>query len=311
MLTPKERQIILRRVIKATRSDGVAGPFTPSATLRMYAASAAPLSGNVFVDTLCSEVRSYHPHSRVVVSSKNLSAGLSIQKQHVKIQKQPDLKWDKETCIGCVTLHTYVMEPGENWDPRPPKHVDRVRRALTKWMALGMRGLIVDLRKHSGGSFRPGLHALGAHLLHGSPLLRWVRPNGTNGFDELLSYDGDHVVHTDLAKGTTLPVPVHVPLPVPVALLIGPRTSSSGEIIAACLHSKAGMRSFGAPTEGSLSVNEGYDLGFGMELILTTCIVCTTDGVCHTDERLFPDVATDDPVSDAMKWLLLGPCLYS
>jgi C-terminal processing protease CtpA/Prc len=297
-MLPAERRRIIRRVIKTTASDGVAGTFEPSHALMM--ACDASSSDDIFVDRLNDAVQTYHSHSRILrASTQN---GVPTYK-HVKRQKQPDLKWDEDALVGRITLYTYVLEPDECYDPRPVKHVDRVRKTLTKWLLAGMRGLVVDLRKHHGGSFRPGLHAIGGHILRGSPLHRWVTQptsGGSWGIDQLLSYDGDRICYSDTPKtgikGHPLP-------PVPVAVLLGPGTASSGEIIAACLHNKPGMRSFGAPTAGALSVNQGFALGNGLELLLTVRNVCTTDGACHTDERLVPDVLTPDPELAATTWL--------
>jgi C-terminal processing protease CtpA/Prc len=88
-----------------------------------------------------------------------------------------------------------------------------------------------------------------------------------------------------------------------VAVLVGPKTGSSGEFVAALFKGKAGARLFGAPTAGALSANANFELGSGLSVTLTTDIVRTSDGVLHKDERLLPDVVTKRPMAAAVAWL--------
>lgn len=272
---------------------------------RLEKSCEASVSDERFLAELGRAVSRYHNHSRLLVT---VPVGASrTPPRHIKQQKPPGLVWDAPTLIGRVTLFTYSLEPGEAWDSQPEKHVARVRKTLAKWLAAGMVGLIVDLRNHHGGSYRPGLHALGGLLLHGSPLMRWVgSPTATGmwGKDTLVYYDGAKEQHFKWKPSSASRAQrERASAPVPVAVLVGPGTASSGEILASCFQGKPRMRSFGAATAGGLSVNQGWFVGPGIELLLTIRLVCTMDGLCHMDERLMPDRLTKDPLGEAIVWL--------
>jgi hypothetical protein len=80
---------------------------------------------------------------------------------------------------------------------------------------------------------------------------------------------------------------------------------------------KQGVRSFGQPTAGDLSINDEHILtacsdsksskrsGPYGSLVLTQLMLTTTDGVFHADQRLTPDVITTQPVREARKWLAM------
>jgi hypothetical protein len=316
-MDPVARKRLVSGVTRIATRNGVAGKFETPPHLSLWAADPS-VSDARFLGALQRAVKTYHSHSRLIfhapLDPATAHAIHASRRRRIVNRKPPGLAWDARTRIGRVTLFTHWKLPGEPWDNRPEEHVACAHRALERWQAAGMRGLIVDLRSHHGGSFRPGLHALGGLLLRGSPLMRWVsRPtdsgSGTWKVDTLVSYDGDKELHS-ASNQTRSPPTVprlprsHGPLPLPVALVIGPGTSSSGEILAACLHGKPRVRSFGAPTGGALSVNEGFKVAPLIELMLTTRLVCTMDGVCHTDQRLVPDQRSKDPLADAEAWLL-------
>jgi len=89
-----------------------------------------------------------------------------------------------------------------------------------------------------------------------------------------------------------------------VAVVVSARTFSSGEIAAAMLQGKAGVRTFGrsASTQGALSVNQVIEVAQGIQLILTVRHVRTSDGRLHSDEILHPDEISDSPVEAAVRW---------
>ena len=252
-----------------------------------------------FLKKLDSAVRRYHEHSSVYRTRPTTSESSMVIRRRKKSQKKPSISWDPETKIMTLKFYTYLMEPDEGWDGLASRnvHVDRVRRALDR-KAAEMVGVVVDLSEHHGGSFLPFLHAVGMHFLRDVGLFHWVSRDVTN--EEYLAYTsaGELVDRKELFERKA-----SLSSDKKVVVIIGPRTASSGEIAAACFYKKAGARTFGSATAGFLSVNEGYDLGHGFVLNLTVMRVCTTDGVCHEDERLHPDVESSDPERDAIAWL--------
>ena len=100
-----------------------------------------------------------------------------------------------------------------------------------------------------------------------------------------------------------------------IALLLGPGTASSGELVAAAFHGKGSRtRSFGLPTAGLLTANGEHRRTFGdveARLLLTErLVVVARDGgrapAGAPSDRLVPDVRTDSPLADAVAWLSLS-----
>ena len=62
----------------------------------------------------------------------------------------------------------------------------------------------------------------------------------------------------------------------PAAVLLGPSTASSAEIVAVAFRGRAATRSFGAPTRGLMAGNRIFTLADGASLVLT--VAATSDG---------------------------------
>jgi len=56
-------------------------------------------------------------------------------------------------------------------------------------------------------------------------------------------------------------------------------------------------------TAGFFSTNEVFPIDKEMDLVLTTTLVTTIDGIFHTDESLKVDLNTKRPIIDAKKWI--------
>jgi C-terminal processing protease CtpA/Prc len=293
------RRRLLRRIASITKRESVAGE------LCIAAEALSELDDEEFIAAVAAAVRAHHGHSYL-----RANGGYHAAVNPPASQRPPDFFWDARRRVGRVKLYTYLMRRGEHWDPRPAHTVARCRRQLDAWLEAGMRGLVVDLSAHSGGSYRPALHAIGAHLLRGCELFSMV---GADGGCQRVSYDGDAERHGRCRRSGRIALLSGAP-GMRVAVVVSERTASSGEIAASMLVGKAGVRTFGrAPTAGALSINEGFALGrhgagdLELLLLLTVRRVRTTDGVCHDDERLVPDVLTRRPVTEAARWAASRP----
>lgn len=145
-------------------------------------------------------------------------------------------------------------------------------------------GWIVDLRGNSGGTMWPmlaglrpllGAGAIGGNVsAPGQPMRRWrleqLMPNAATW------------PQPDLRAAK-------------VAVLIGPRTSSSGEAVAIAFSGRARTRSFGQPSDGRSTSNETIALPDGGALLLTTAVFADRSGKLFGG-RIEPDVAV--PASD-------------
>jgi C-terminal processing protease CtpA/Prc len=66
--------------------------------------------------------------------------------------------------------------------------------------------------------------------------------------------------------------------PAPIAVLTGPSTISSGELIVVSFRGQAQTRSFGQPTAGCSTCNQGYELSDGAEIMLTVAVYVDRTG---------------------------------
>ena len=293
------RRAVVAKLRRVIANNGLNGAWTPASDL-------IPIESGTdaeFVAALRLAVAAYHPHSRLVREAAWHADNRGSEAER-RLRRPPDFRWLAKPRIGVIKLFTYVNANGEGWDTRPAHTVDATRKMLDGWLAEGAatkaRGVIVDLRAHEGGNFRVALHALGGHLLRGRATFAWVDREGR---DTPTVYDGEKE-RTSGRGGKGKGKDVHsVSGGVRVAVLVGPKTSSSGEFTAALFKGKAGARLFGAPTEGSLSANAEYELSGGLSVNLTTDLVRTSDGVLQKDERLLPDVVTGRPMAAAVAWL--------
>jgi hypothetical protein len=163
-----------------------------------------------------------------------------------------------------------------------------------------LKGLILDLRYHTGGNVWPLIRSL-KHVLRGATLkANSQEPLGrrANVWERMGTRGGISVgKHTGTAE---LP---H--FSAPIAVLIGPNTSSSGEIAAAVFHGRPNSRSFGKPTSGDLSSNGDLWVSEpdGLGIQITSSLITSADGTFHVGERLVPLVDTTRPVGEAQQWI--------
>jgi hypothetical protein len=162
-------------------------------------------------------------------------------------------------------------------------------------------GWVVDLRQDPGGNMRPMLASL--RPLLGDGVIGGFR----NAHGQVYPIHAANPLDPDLPKGLTLE---HAR----VAVLLGPHTASSGEVVAVAFRGRPDTRSFGQPTAGLSTGNAGFRLPDGSELFVTTSV--DTDRTGHVyGERLVPDqvmpngaTAKGDPTLDAARHWLIGAC---
>jgi hypothetical protein len=132
-------------------------------------------------------------------------------------------------------------------------------------------GWVVDLRQNTGGNLWPMLAGLGPLLGEGE-LAASVYPDGRRVA----------VWHREGQAGfgdfTQLRVrsPYRVADGVPAAVLLGPGTASSAEVLAVAFRGRPATRSFGTPTRGLIAGNRIFTLADGASLVLT--VAATSDG---------------------------------
>jgi C-terminal processing protease CtpA/Prc len=89
-----------------------------------------------------------------------------------------------------------------------------------------------------------------------------------------------------------------------VAVITGPHTASSGEIVAIAFRGRPHVRSFGQPTAGLTTANQGFKLSDGSSIALAVSLDADRTGRVYGG-KLDPDEIVDDAavLDVASKWL--------
>lgn len=174
-------------------------------------------------------------------------------------------------------------------------------------------GYVLDLRGNTGGNVWPMLIGLSG-LLGDGPQGRSEDADGLVEDYAALS-EGSAVVLAEQGRGLTMMTIDNWRLipslaASPVALLLDDATASSGEGVAVAFAGRALTRTFGAPTYGVASSNEGYPLADGTNVVVTTAMMVDRNGRTYP-YGFTPDQVVDgedeDPVDAARAWLALQP----
>jgi C-terminal processing protease CtpA/Prc len=180
------------------------------------------------------------------------------------------------------------------------QYTAELKLGLTTMDKQPLCGWIVDLRENGGGNMWPMLQGL-------DPLL------GKGPFGYFVARQGVITPWVRTPGGvfpTTVPMPDSTPsFPLahkdaPLAVLIGPQTSSSGEMTALALIGRSGVRTFGAPSAGFTTANVPYPLTDGAFLVITETTVRDRSGKDYKGP-IIPDeqVAILDAERAASEWL--------
>lgn len=168
---------------------------------------------------------------------------------------------------------------------------------------VNIKGWIVDLRDNTGGNMHPMLAALGP-LLSDRTLGYFIGKNGREV--DLWYYKDGEVGHK---KRSILQLKNHYSLKhktAKIALLIGPKTSSSGEFVAVSFFGDENVKSFGQPSKGMTTGILAYQLSHASTLFLAVT-QCADKNKNNHRGKLKPDVLTNEidkfSLDSAIKWI--------
>lgn len=187
--------------------------------------------------------------------------------------------------------------------PRSRAAALALRKSTLAAMAASPCGLILDLRDNQGGNMYPMLMGL-------APLF------GRRPHEAMMSFQtrkgpGPAVTMQTISANLGDDWPADAGLKYAlyegrVAVLIGPRTASSGEMVVIASLGQRGWRSFGQATAGYTTGNVPVPLSNGGLLALTTARVLTSTGMV-VQGPLTPDSPTEgDALPAASRWLESG-----
>lgn len=206
----------------------------------------------------------------------------------------------------------YIALPGFGIPERAKDYTSTANDQISIIDRGGACGWIVDLRLDHGGSYSPMVSAVGP-LLGDGTFVGWLTRDGTKSW---VSYDDGVIRDNGYEVSTYLPTgryQLATPMP-PVAVLLGPGTTSAGEVTALAFIGRADTRSFGTKTGGYTTANQGFRLFDGSQLTLAMAAMMDRSGQTYLtgivpDEVVIGDWSTfgteNDPVIQAAsEWLL-------
>jgi len=156
-----------------------------------------------------------------------------------------------------------------------------------------IKGWVVDLRRNGGGNMYPMIAGL-------KPLIG----NGTLGYFVKGKSKIEWKSYVKVTEAYTLKNQSNN-----IAVLIGPRTGSSGEMTAITFIGKPNTKFFGEPSAGYITANSMHALSDGSNLLLASSYSADRNGKKYLD-RIYPEVvakstATNDLALEmAAGWIL-------
>jgi len=204
----------------------------------------------------------------------------------------------------------YLSIPSFGYQPAMLEFADSLQRLIASLDSPETSSWVLDLRTNTGGNCWPMLVGIGP-LLGEGVCGYFIEPNGENGvpwsYEAGTSFMGSGP-QLSLSEGRE-PYKLLHPRP-SIAVLTGPRTMSSGEVVTVAFRGKANARSFGQPTGGYSTTNTNFNMPDGAVVVLTVSVYADRNKVVFGD-RIRPDVEVEeskqegeDPVlAKAMEWL--------
>jgi C-terminal processing protease CtpA/Prc len=181
-----------------------------------------------------------------------------------------------------------------------PVYAAALRSGLQQMDAQPLCGWVIDLRKNGGGNMWPMLQGLdpllgdapfGFFIGQGGSSTPWIRtPSGIFPFAGAvpMSKSAYELRHSSA----------------PLAVLIGPKTASSGEMVAIAFSARPGVKIFGQPSAGYATGNAVHPLSDGAFLVITE--VTVKDRAFHAYRGpITPDEQVDPTQTEktAVHWL--------
>ncbi|MGE8553450.1 MAG: S41 family peptidase [Chryseobacterium jejuense] len=163
-----------------------------------------------------------------------------------------------------------------------------------------IKGWIVDLRNNTGGTMYPMIAGLGN--LTGEGILGYFAEN--NNKKTPWNYQKGKIVYYEIKEPYSLKNPNQK-----IAVLIGPKTASAGEITAIAFIGKNNTKLFGQPTRGLTTGNKVFPLSDGRNLVLSSSYDMDRNGKAYQG-KISPDVSVesspgkDMDIEAAKKWIV-------
>jgi carboxyl-terminal processing protease len=208
----------------------------------------------------------------------------------------------------------YLRIPGMNVTRQ--KNMDdqanKLRDSLCMLLKRNPKSIIIDLRMNTGGNSAPMISGIGP-LFHISLLGYGVDRDGN--FLGAVKLKEGVLLDDNGNKMVTIKNSCSINKVIPIAVIIGPSTVSSGEILAAYLKQQTNVKVFGEPTPGFCNATEGFSFmnGKGYLLLSVNRIadarkkvyreMLVRPDVTNKNEDNYDNLPADPTVKSALKWL--------
>ena len=251
-----------------------------------------------FYKFVSDEIKKYHPHTYLDILKKNDSNNNKdkpVFKANLK-KLRPPTKFSIKNGIGIIKLYQYIRcrpdlgDTKEDYEKIESKYKNEIKNFISN---KDLKGLIIDFQNHHGGSMFPLIEAFN-QLFENTTLYAWGNKKAKKD-DKLWT----NVKNGKINSGQKF-LKKDINTNIPIAIIIGPNTYSSGEIVASCFKGSRNVKFFGKNSGNGLSTNQGYKIDNYM-LYLTAILETTKDG--KFQEYLEPDVYTNAPIREAKKWI--------
>jgi carboxyl-terminal processing protease len=208
----------------------------------------------------------------------------------------------------------YLRIPGMNVTRQKDMddRANNLRDSLCMLLARNPKSIIIDLRMNTGGNSAPMISGIGP-LFHISLLGYGVDRDGN--FLGAVKLKEGVLLDDNGNKMVTIKNSCSINKVIPIAVIIGPSTVSSGEILAAYLKQQTNVKVFGEPTPGFCNATEGFSFmnGKGYLLLSVNRIadarkkvyreMLVRPDVRNKNEDNYDDLPADPTVKSALKWL--------
>ncbi len=183
-------------------------------------------------------------------------------------------------------------------------YADSLTRLIVRLDEPGTNEWVLDLRSNEGGNCWAMLAGIGP-LLGDGKCGYFMQRDGSAATGWWYWEGGSWLGRRQIM---TLTEPYVLRQPARIAVLYGPKTSSSGEVVAVAFRGLPHSRSFGQPTSGYSTGNRTFYLSDGAAVLLTVTVYGDREKVPYgaaiePDEVVPPVNGVDAPAEAAAAWL--------
>ena len=257
-----------------------------------------------FLNFLKEYVKAYHYHSFVKSLKQQSEYAIQSRKEHMEKEENgylPEFKWDTKNKIGTIKFYHFYNGLDEKKNNDAINNITNiVVTNFNDWINKDINGLIIDLREHKGGNMWAHIPSL-KNILGNTTLLSFTNIQVTHKDKKWINMRDGEIFHNEEFMSRELKFKK------PIAVLVSKNTASSGEFITGIFYKRDNVRMFGDKTKetaGYFSANCGFKITDDIVLFSTIVLCETTDGILHTDEILHVDQKTNNPMTDAKKWIM-------